>query len=219
MSILFSIIFHINHLRKYLIREISAFLSPDEMMSPYLDMQNNLHSDCCCSQTMSVRANASCHITDHLQVRIVDFNQWSLNYGSWNMKSTSGGINVRKKRKNSQSDLCSCSLRLRMQSGLIKYIPFCNTVFTYLTARFVAISKRNISWVGAKTQVQYVNFGTFLLCWYRYILLCFFLLCFRHLDYCCGSEFKYPGTVAKSLCSIALEICSAPNPTLNLPIV
>ncbi len=35
--------------------------------------------------------------------------------------------------------------------------------------------------------------------------------------YCGGSEFKYPGTVAKNECSILLEICPAPNPTLNLP--
>ncbi len=51
----------------------------------------------------------------------------------------------------------------------------------------------------AKTEVQYVNPGTFLLCWCRYG----------------SSEFKYPGTVAKNECSIMLEICPTPNPTLN----
>ncbi len=30
-------------------------------------------------------------------------------------------------------------------------------------------------------------------------------------------EFKYPGTIAKNECSIVLEICPTPNPTLNLP--
>ncbi len=67
---------------------------------------------------------------------------------------------------------------------------------------------------GAKTQVKYVNHGMF-----------------YYVDigtYCCvyysatetysgGSEFKYPGSVPKSECSIMLEICPTPNPTLNLP--
>ncbi len=35
--------------------------------------------------------------------------------------------------------------------------------------------------------------------------------------YCSGSEFKYSGTIAKNECSIMLEICPTPNPTLNLP--
>ncbi len=34
--------------------------------------------------------------------------------------------------------------------------------------------------------------------------------------YCSGSEFKYSGTIAKNECSIMLEICPTPNPTLNL---
>ncbi len=34
--------------------------------------------------------------------------------------------------------------------------------------------------------------------------------------YCGGSELKYPGTVAKNVCSIVLEICPTPNPALNL---
>ncbi len=33
-----------------------------------------------------------------------------------------------------------------------------------------------------------------------------------------GSEFKYPGTVAKKTNALfVLEICPTPNPTLNLP--
>ncbi len=32
-----------------------------------------------------------------------------------------------------------------------------------------------------------------------------------------SSEFKYPGTIAKNVCSIMLEICPTTNPTLNLP--
>ncbi len=88
-----------------------------------------------------------------------------------------------------------------------------DTVFTYLTARFAAVSKRNVPTIRtrAKTRVP----GTFLLHWYRYVLLCFYYIASG--TYCGGSEFKYPGTVAKSECSILLEICPTPNPTLNLP--
>ncbi len=68
---------------------------------------------------------------------------------------------------------------------------------------------------GAKTQVKYVNPGMFLLCRYRYILLCFYYIATG--TYCSGSEFKYSGTVAKKLYSILLEICPTPNPILNLP--
>ncbi len=45
--------------------------------------------------------------------------------------------------------------------------------FMYLTARFTAVSKRNVHWVALK-QVKYMNPGTFLLRRYRYILLCFY---------------------------------------------
>ncbi len=68
---------------------------------------------------------------------------------------------------------------------------------------------------GAKTRVQYVNPGTFLLHWYRYVLLCFYYVASG--TYCGGSEFKYLGTIAKNECSIVLEICPTSNPTLNLP--
>jgi len=61
---------------------------------------------------------------------------------------------------------------------------------------------------GTKTPVQYINPGMFLLFWHRYVLMCFYYF---------GSEFKYLGTVTKSLCSILLEICPTPNQTLNLP--
>ncbi len=67
----------------------------------------------------------------------------------------------------------------------------------------------------AKTQIKYVNPGMFLLRIYRYILLCFY--CVDTETYCGSSEFKYLGTVAKNVCSIMLEICPTPNPTLNLP--
>ncbi len=50
---------------------------------------------------------------------------------------------------------------------------------------------------------------------YRYILLCFYY--FATVMYSGGSEFKYPGSVPKNLCSIVLEKCATPNPTLNLP--
>ncbi len=32
-----------------------------------------------------------------------------------------------------------------------------------------------------------------------------------------GSEFIYPGSVPKNECSIVLEICPTPNPSLNIP--
>ncbi len=63
---------------------------------------------------------------------------------------------------------------------------------------------------GTKTQVKYVNPNTFVLCIYRYILLCFYYVAPE--TYCDGSEFKYLGTVIINVCSIVLE----PNPTLNL---
>ncbi len=48
-----------------------------------------------------------------------------------------------------------------------------------------------------------------------YVFLCFYYVASG--TYCGGSEFKYPGTVTKNECSIVLEICPTPNPTLNLP--
>ncbi len=59
-----------------------------------------------------------------------------------------------------------------------------------------------------------MNPGMFLLRWYRHVLLCFYYV--GSGTYCGGSEFKYPGTVVKNECSILLEICTTPNPTLNL---
>ncbi len=50
--------------------------------------------------------------------------------------------------------------------------------------------------ISAKTQVKYVNPGMFLLCRYRYILLCFYYAATG--TYCGGSEFKYFGFVPKS---------------------
>ncbi len=85
---------------------------------------------------------------------------------------------------------------------------------TYLTARFAAVSKRNIHWVALKHRLHtgtlarfyYVDIGTY---------CCFYYVAIE--TYCAGLEFKYPGSVAKSQCSIVLEICPTPNPTLNLP--
>ncbi len=68
---------------------------------------------------------------------------------------------------------------------------------------------------GAKTQVKYVNTGMFLKRRYRYVLLCIYYVATG--TYCDGSEFKYPGSVPKSECSIKLEICPTPKPTLDLP--
>ncbi len=45
-----------------------------------------------------------------------------------------------------------------------KYVYFsARTVFTYLTARFTAVSKIKCPLSGAKTLVQYLNTGMFLL--------------------------------------------------------
>ncbi len=81
------------------------------------------------------------------------------------------------------------------QPGLIQIcVLFCKTVFTYLTARFTTVSKIKCTLSGAKTLVQYVNTGMFLLGWYRYVLLFllgwyrYVLLCFYYFDmgmYCC----------------------------------
>ncbi len=86
--------------------------------------------------------------------------------------------------------------------------------FMYLTARFAAVSKINFHWVALKHRLNtwtlahlyYVDIGTY---------YCFY--CVATETYCGGSEFKYPGTVAKNEYSIVLEICPTPNPTLNLP--
>ncbi len=93
----------------------------------------------------------------------------------------------------SHKNTCFCALSVRDR-------------FTYLTARTACFKEK---------EVKYVNPGTFLLRRYRYILLCFYYVATE--TYCGGSEFKYPGTVAKSECSIVLEIFLKPNPTLNLP--
>ncbi len=49
---------------------------------------------------------------------------------------------------------------------------------------------------GAKTQVEYMKRGTFLLRRYRYILLCFYYVATG--TYNGVSEFKYTGSVPKS---------------------
>ncbi len=107
---------------------------------------------------------------------------------------------------------------LILQPGLIKwctsvhflcdkfYVPYCP---------FRRSFKEKCPLSGDKTQVKYVNPGTFLLHRYRNILLCFYYDDTE--TYCGGSEFKYPGSVPKNVCSIVLEICPTQNPTLNLP--
>ncbi len=83
----------------------------------------------------------------------------------------------------------------------------------YLTARFAAVSNRNVHWVAIKhglnmwtlARFYYVDIGT-------YCCVFITLLYVR-----IAAEFKYPGTVIKNVCSIVLEICPTPNPTLNLP--
>ncbi len=72
----------------------------------------------------------------------------------------------------------------------------CATLFNVLYCTFCRTFKDKCLLSGAKTQVKYVNPGTFLLCRYRYILLCFYYVATE--TYCSGSEFKYLGSVPKS---------------------
>ncbi len=80
-----------------------------------------------------------------------------------------------------------------------KYVPlctFCVTQFYIPYCTFRRSFKEKCPLSGAKTQVIYVNPGTFLICRYRYILLCFYYIATE--KYCGGSECKYPGSVLKS---------------------
>ncbi len=80
-----------------------------------------------------------------------------------------------------------------------KYVPlctFCVTQFYIPYCTFRRSFKEKCPLSGAKTQVIYVNPGTFLICRYRYMLLCFYYVATE--TYCGGSEFKYPGSVLKS---------------------
>ncbi len=77
--------------------------------------------------------------------------------------------------------LCALSVRHRF------YVPYCTFRRTF---------KEKCPLSGAKTQVKYVNPGTFLLCRYRYILLCIYYVATE--TYCSGSELKYLGSVPKS---------------------
>ncbi len=86
--------------------------------------------------------------------------------------------------------------------------------FTYLTARFAAVSKRDVHWVALKHRLNMWTLARFYYV-YRYILLCFYYVATG--TYCGSSEFKYPGSVPKTLCTIVLEICPTSIPTLNLP--
>ncbi len=83
------------------------------------------------------------------------------------------------------------------QPGLIKIrtsVHFlCDTI---LCCTFHRSFREKCPLCGAKTQVKYMNPGTFLLRIYRYILLCLYYVATE--TYCGGSEFKYPGTVAKN---------------------
>ncbi len=91
--------------------------------------------------------------------------------------------------------LCALFLRDRF------YISYCT---------FRRSFKEKCPRSGAKIQVQCVNPGTFALCWYRHVLLCFYLRCFRNVLR--RFRFQYLGAVAKNVCSIVLEICPTPNP-------
>ncbi len=119
----------------------------------------------------------------------------------WNLNLLNSFIWADKPTR-SHKNIYLCALFVRHRF----YVPYC-------TFRHSIKDKCPLS--GAKTQVQGVHPGTFLLCWYRHVFLCFYYVASG--TYCGGSEFKYLGTVAKSLCSIVLEICLTPNPTLNLP--
>ncbi len=87
--------------------------------------------------------------------------------------------------------------------------------FTYLTARFTAVTKRNVHWVALKHRLNtwtlahfyYIDIGTY---------CCIFMKLLQKRN-AASSEFIYPGSVPKNECSIVLEIYPTPNPSLNLP--
>ncbi len=107
-----------------------------------------------------------------------------------------------KKTTWSHKNTYHCALSVRQPF----YVPYCT---------FCRSFKEKCPLSGTKTQVKYMNPGTFLLCRYRYILLCFYYISTG--TYSGGSKLKYLGSVPKNECSIMLEICPTPNPTLNLP--
>ncbi len=94
-----------------------------------------------------------------------------------------------------------------------KYVllcTFCATPFYVPYARFAAVSKRNVHWVELKHRLNtwnlarfyYVDIGTY---------CCFYYVATE--TYCTGSEFKYPGSVPKSSCSIMPYTKTNPKPT------
>ncbi len=78
----------------------------------------------------------------------------------------------------------------------LKNTYICVTPFCVPYRTFRRSFKEKCSLSDAKTQVKYVNTGTFLLRRNRYILLCFYYVAIE--TYCDGSVFKYPGSVSKS---------------------
>ncbi len=90
--------------------------------------------------------------------------------------------------------LCALSVRHRF------YVPYCT---------FRCSFKEKCPLNGAKTQVKYVNPGTFLLHRYRYTLLCFYYVATG--TYSGGSEFKYRGLFLKAN---ALLCCKRPTPVV-----
>ncbi len=103
------------------------------------------------------------------------------------------------------------------QPGFIKIRTsalFSETVFTYLTAFFAAVSKRDVHWVALKHRLNtwilahfyYVDIGTY---------CCFYYVATGRLRIAAVQNSNIQ-TVAKILCSIVLEKCPTPNPTLNL---
>ncbi len=86
------------------------------------------------------------------------------------------------------------------QPGLIKICTsvhfLCDTVLCTLLHVSPQFQREMSTEWQLKQQVKYVNPGTFLLCWYRYVLLCFYYVASG--TYCGCSEFKYLGSVPKS---------------------
>ncbi len=90
------------------------------------------------------------------------------------------------------------------------------------TARFAAVSKK-FPLSGAKTQVKYMNPGTFLLRRYRYILMCFYYVDIG--TYWCVFITLLQKRIAavqnSNIRGLSLKVnalsCPIPNPTLNLP--
>ncbi len=97
---------------------------------------------------------------------------------------------------------------------------FSETVVTYLTASFAAVSKRNVHWVALKhtfntwTCLYYVQYFVLYLYYVHIGTYCFVFIKLLRERIAAVQNTNIRGPLLKNLCSIVLEICHTPN--LNL---